>query len=160
MSTLLHLYDIVHDVCVVIELGKDVLLSVIHTCTCCWFPVKYDLYWDQLYPVTCSFSIAHSPTQIEYVTAPDGDLSAEGVETTVIIAGDSSDVITEGPLDIPGATVEIVETDPLPLASHQQRKSPKKEAPAYRQHLLFRCTVYPLLVLHLLCTCTSYTLYM
>lgn len=45
----------------------------------------------------------------------------------------NTDVLAEETLDVPGATVEIVETDHPPL---NIRKLPQKGAPQYRQRLL------------------------
>lgn len=46
------------------------------------------------------------------------------------------EVYTEEPMDVPGATVEIVETTVTPTSGHKHAR--KKGTPAYREQLLFR----------------------
>lgn len=50
----------------------------------------------------------------------------------------NTDVMVEGALDVPGATVEVVETDPHPVSISRACKQPPKGAPAYRQGLLLK----------------------
>ena len=71
---------------------------------------------------------AHS----EYIAmAPPPD-----TPTSEVIISEDSEVFTEGALDMPGATVEIVETSPMMVS---QPKTPKKKSmPAYREQLLLR----------------------
>ena len=71
------------------------------------------------------------------VVQPAG--SADANETPLIVTyTGSTDVFVEGALDVPGATVEVVETDPQPVPASSQRRQPPKGAPAYREGLLLK----------------------
>ena len=56
-------------------------------------------------------------------------------EDTVVIS-EEGDIYVGGPLDVPGATVEIVESEPIPVATPTQRRTPSKKKTEYREHLL------------------------
>lgn len=58
-------------------------------------------------------------------------------EDAVVISGDG-DLYVGGPLDMPGATVEIVETEPIPASTPSQRKTPDKKKLEYREQLLLK----------------------
>ena len=58
-------------------------------------------------------------------------------EDAVVISGDS-DIYVGGPLDMPGATVEIVETEPIPASTPSLKKTPDKKKPEYREQLLLK----------------------
>ena len=79
-------------------------------------------------PVPTAASSAH----IEYVTPP-GSAPLDGTTSAVVIA-DDGEVLAEAPMDVPGATVEVIATP-----SHNIVKPIKKRgAPAYREQLLLR----------------------
>lgn len=69
-----------------------------------------------------------------------GDMdSANNLEPPVIITyTGGTDVLVEGALDVPGATVEVVETDPQPVLTSVRPKPPKKGVPEYREKLLLK----------------------
>lgn len=75
----------------------------------------------------------------------DGDGSNDANSSVIVTYTGSTDFFGEGALDVPGATVEVVETDPHPLSTSAAAKECKKGAPAYRQRLLLkyvrRCTL-------------------
>ena len=78
---------------------------------------------------------------IEYVTISESDPGESvPISTTTTTTLSEDNVIVEGPLDMPGATVEIVETDPQPVLTPQEKKS-KKGPPVYREQLLLRSVV-------------------
>ena len=81
-------------------------------------------------PVPTAASSAH----IEYVTPP-GSTPLDGTTSAVVIA-DDGEVFAEAPMDVPGATVEVIATPSLSIA--RQKPSKKKGAPAYREQLLLR----------------------
>ena len=83
----------------------------------------------------CNGVTGDSP-HIEYVTISESD-PGESVPISTATTTLSDDVFVEGPLDMPGATVEIVETDPHPVSTPQEKKS-KKGPPVYREQLLLR----------------------
>lgn len=58
-------------------------------------------------------------------------------EDAVVISGDS-DIYVGGPLDMPGATVEIVETEPISMSMASQRRPLVKKKPEFREQLLLR----------------------
>lgn len=58
----------------------------------------------------------------------------------IVTCTGNADVFIEGALDVPGATVEIVESDPHPSVS-QASKKPQGRAPAYRHELLTKYVV-------------------
>lgn len=58
-------------------------------------------------------------------------------EDTVVISEDG-DIYVEGPLDMPGATVEIVESEPIPMTTPTQRRAPVKKKTEYREQLLLK----------------------
>ncbi len=55
----------------------------------------------------------------------------------VTYTGNTS-VFVEEALDVPGETVEIVETDPQTITISEARKQTKRKIPEYRQKLLMR----------------------
>lgn len=55
-----------------------------------------------------------------------------------VIVTYNTDILVEGALDVPGATVEVVETDHQPPSTSASSKQSKKGAPAYRQRLLLK----------------------
>ena len=60
----------------------------------------------------------------------------ENSEGSVIVTyTGNTDVFVEGTLDVPGATVEVVETDHQPIPT-PNAKQLKNGAPEYRQRLL------------------------
>lgn len=75
-----------------------------------------------------------SSAHIEYVTPP-GSTPLDGTTSAVVIA-DDGEVFAEAPMDVPGATVEVIATPSLSIA--RQKPSKKKGAPAYREQLLLR----------------------
>lgn len=75
-------------------------------------------------------------THIEYVTISQSE-SGETIPTSTAITEDGS-VFVEGPLDMPGATVEIVETDPQPILTPRGKSKSRKDPPVYREQLLLR----------------------
>lgn len=75
---------------------------------------------------------------MEYTSASGGSGDhPTTADDAVIISGDS-DMYVEGPLDMPGATVEIVETDPIPVSALSEGKPPIKKNSAYREQLLLK----------------------
>ena len=85
----------------------------------------------------CS-SYADDIQSIEYTTVSEGISDPPvAAEEAVIISGDS-EIYVGGPLDMPGATVEIVETEPVPIYTPSQRKQPVKKKSEYREQLLLR----------------------
>ena len=68
--------------------------------------------------------------QVEYVYNIDAGSG------TVLVQDGGEVVYTEEPMDVPGATVEIVETTVTPTSG--QKHSRRKGTPAYREQLLFR----------------------
>ena len=55
----------------------------------------------------------------------------------VIISGEG-EMYVGGPLDMPGATVEIVETEPISMSMASQRRPLVKKKPEFREQLLLR----------------------
>lgn len=100
-----------------------------------------------------SFTAAESTTHIEYVTISQDDGGENPpINTASATVSDDGTVFVEGPLDMPGATVEIVETDHQPVLTSKGRNKSRVEAPAYREQLLLRCgIIYSLLHLRLMC---------
>ena len=78
----------------------------------------------------------YAPTSSSTISkaAPLSDATAN----TVVITAEDSEVFTTGPLDAPGAMVEIVDTEPLTSSTPGGRKQTKKSTPVYREQLLFR----------------------
>ena len=76
-----------------------------------------------------------SASRIEYVTTPISAPPPDTPTSAVIITEDN-EVFTEGALDMPGATVEIVETSPM--VTPKPKSAKKKGMPAYREELLLR----------------------
>ena len=60
----------------------------------------------------------------------------EYVTTSTIVIGDDSEVFTTETLDIPGATVEIVDTPTISIPG--PKRSKKQGTPTYRKQLLSR----------------------
>ena len=56
----------------------------------------------------------------------------------IVTYSGGTDVYTEGALDVPGATVEVVETEPQLMSASMSSRHPQKGAPAYRQRLLLK----------------------
>ena len=95
-----------------------------------------------------SIQIETGDNQVECVQMPiDGVPNSEA--PMVVTYTGSTDVFVEGALDVPGATIEIVETDLQPELSSVGRKQPKKGAPAYRQQLLTKLVTFEYLCLAL-----------
>ena len=67
-----------------------------------------------------------------------GDGGSEADSSVIVTYTGSTDIFGEGALDVPGATVEVVETDPHPISSSGVAKECRKGAPAYRQRLLLK----------------------
>ena len=79
-----------------------------------------------------------STDDIEYTTV-SGGMSDPPTATTngdVVISGEG-EMYVGGPLDMPGATVEIVETEPFSVSTPQRRPLVKKK-PEFREQLLLR----------------------
>ncbi len=72
---------------------------------------------------------------IEYVTISDPSNGEAMASASVNVSGEGS-VLVEGPLDVPGAMVEIVETEPGPAATPQGKA--KRRPQVYREELLLR----------------------
>ena len=66
--------------------------------------------------------------QVEYMSGIDANSG------TVLMQ--DGEMYTEEPMDVPGATVEIVETTVTPTSGHKHSR--RKGTPAYREQLLFR----------------------
>lgn len=83
---------------------------------------------------------AESPSRISGSgDIASADIAGTSTESDVIVTyTGNTDVFGEGPLDMPGATVEVVETDPQPASTSAASKDYKKGAPAYRQRLLLK----------------------
>ena len=59
--------------------------------------------------------------------------------SAILGCGNSSDVYEEGSLGIPGAMVEIMETDSLPVTPKPtSRKRKRNSVPEYREELLLK----------------------
>ena len=82
--------------------------------------------------------VIDSEHTVEYNTDSGviGDPPAN-TEDTVVISEDG-DIYVGGPLDVPGATVEIVESEPIPVATPTQRRTPAKKKTEYRENLLLK----------------------
>ena len=62
---------------------------------------------------------------IEYVTISESDTGESVPISNASTALSDGNVFVEGPLDMPGATVEIVETDPQPVLTPRTRNQRK-----------------------------------
>ena len=102
-----------------------------------------DVFFCSLHtPYTCGIIVCYLYVEdiqsIEYTTV-SGGISDPPVaaEEAVVISGES-EIYIGGPLDMPGATVEIVETEPVQITTPAQRKQPIKKKSEYREQLLLR----------------------
>ena len=80
---------------------------------------------------------------MEYTPTSSASLStaaplSDATANTVVVTAEDSEVFTTGPLDAPGAMVEIVDTEPLTSSTPGGRKQTKKSTPVYREQLLLR----------------------
>ena len=80
---------------------------------------------------------------MEYTPTSSASLStaaplSDATANTVVVTAEDSEVFTTGPLDAPGAMVEIVDTEPLTSSTPGGRKQTKKTTPVYREQLLLR----------------------
>lgn len=80
---------------------------------------------------------------MEYTPTSSASLStaaplSDATANTVVITAEDSEVFTTGPLDAPGAMVEIVDTEPLTSSTPGGHKQTKKSTPVYREQLLLR----------------------
>ena len=66
---------------------------------------------------------------------PPGSTPLDGTTSAVVIA-DNGEVFDEGPMDVPGATVEVIAAPSIRVTGQKQTK--KRETPAYREQLLLR----------------------
>ena len=78
---------------------------------------------------------------MEYGPTSSSTMSTAGPlsdANTVVITAEDSEVFTTGPLDAPGAMVEIVDTEPLTSSTPGGREQTEKSTPVYREQLLLR----------------------
>ena len=68
---------------------------------------------------------------------PSSGAKIDDTPLIVTYTGDT-DVFVDGTLDVPGATVEVVETDSNPVSTSLASKQHKKGAPGYRHGLLLK----------------------
>ena len=88
--------------------------------------------------VHCTDEVPH----VEYSTVAGGISDPPTTdEEAVVISGDS-EIYVGGPLDMPGATVEIVETEPMPVSTPTNRKQLVKKKHEFREQLLLRLELY------------------
>ena len=86
----------------------------------------------------CHLLYTDDVNTIDYTTVSGGVSDPPGTaEDAVVISGDS-DMYVGGPLDMPGATVEIVETEPIPASTPYLKKPPDKKKPEYREQPLIK----------------------
>lgn len=83
------------------------------------------------------FPIAPDPVASQVEVTPSSGASVDETPLIVTYTGDG-DVFADGALDVPGATVEIVETDLYPVSTSLASKQHKKGAPVYRHGLLLK----------------------